>query len=63
MLELYECRRWADSAGKWMGALLINADSPEEAIKIFKEAEGNEPKSVKVIDLSIKGIRYDDEFR
>ena len=63
-MKLYICRRWHYQGGEFMGALLINADNLEEAIKIFKEAErGGPPKSVLEIDLSTKGVKYDDETR
>lgn len=65
-MKLYKCARYPYSdAGKdeWMGALLIFADNPEEAISIFREFDrGRTPEQVIEIKMA-KGIAYDDFMR
>ena len=60
-MKIYECKR--DEA-EWEGALIICADSKDEAIEIFKEYEefGYRPHSVKEIEIK-KGVMYDDDAR
>ena len=63
-MKLYKCTRYEEDWGEgWMGALLIFADSIDDAIIEFKEWEhGNKP--IQVIELEMKkGIVYNDYRR
>ena len=51
--------------GGWMGALIIVADSEEEALEIFKKyvEDCYEPGEIKELDISKKGVIYNDDPR
>ena len=61
-LKLFICRRDDIEECWWCGALIIGAESKEEAIGIFIAKEGEEPYSVEVMDIK-KGVLYDDQLR
>jgi len=66
-LKLYKCTRYPEEqtgeTGEWMGALLIMADSPKEAEKIFQESErGRKPDQIIEVKLE-RGVIYDDYTR
>lgn len=66
-LYLYKCTRYpekqANDTGEWMGALLIWAESPNEAETLFQEYEhGRIPEQIIRLEIK-KGIIYDDYMR
>jgi len=63
-MNIYECRRYKSNSGDcWSGALIIVAESEQEAIDIFREYEhGNEPVEIEKLEIK-KGILYEDYKR
>ncbi len=60
-MKMYECRR--DEAD-WEGALIICADSKDEAVKFFKEYEEIDYMPHAVNELTMKkGVIYEDYTR
>lgn len=64
-MNIYECRRYNendDFVEGWLGALIICAESEEEAERIFIQNEDEKPEQIVEIELC-KGVIYNDECR
>jgi len=67
-MRLYICARYPkeqikNETGEWMGALLILADTPDEAEAIFQENErGRKPKQIIEVPME-RGVLYNDYMR
>jgi len=64
-MNIYECRRYHDEdpfVEEWLGALIICAESKEDAEDIFTQEEYKKPKQTIEIKLN-RGVIYNDEIR
>lgn len=62
-MNIYECRRYNENSidEEWRGALIIYAESKEDAEGIFTQEENEKPQHTIELKLN-RGVIYNDEF-